>query len=74
MSCVTLSYCVMIPRFLEDWTLELLGNSKVAAKFQVTIPKAVREIRELETGDLLVFVREHDDAVSIKRGKVSIEK
>ena len=51
----------------------MLGNSKVAPKFQVTIPKAVREILELETGDLLVFVRQQD-TVSIRRGKVTVQE
>ena len=63
----------MIPKFLEDWILELLGNSKVAPKFQVTIPKAVRKILDLETGDLLVFVRQQD-TVSIRRGKVTVQE
>jgi len=51
--------------------MELLGNSKLTRKFQTTIPKSVREILELDTGDLLVFARDHDQIV-VKRGKVKI--
>jgi len=53
--------------------LDLLGDSKITGKYQVTIPKMVRELLRLENGDLLVFVKEQD-AILIKRGKVSIEK
>jgi AbrB family looped-hinge helix DNA binding protein len=64
----------LIQRFLEDvHYMDLLGDSKITGKYQVTIPKAVREILELENGDLLVFVREQN-AILVKRGKVSIEK
>ena len=64
----------MIQRFLEDVRkMDLLGDSKITGKYQVTIPKAVREMLSLENGDLLVFVREQN-AILIKRGKVSIEK
>jgi AbrB family looped-hinge helix DNA binding protein len=64
----------LIQRFLEDVRkMDLLGDSKITGKYQVTIPKAVREMLSLENGDLLVFVREQN-AILIKRGKVSIEK
>ena len=53
--------------------MDLLGDSKITGKYQVTIPKAVRKILKLRNGDLLVFVREHD-VILIKRGKLSIEK
>ena len=53
--------------------MDLLGDSKITGKYQVTIPKTVRELLRLENGDLLVFVKEQN-AILIKRGKVSIEK
>jgi len=53
--------------------MDLLGDSKITGKYQVTIPKMVRELLQLENGDLLVFVKDQN-AILIKRGKVSIEK
>jgi len=37
---------------------EILGMSKLTYKFQVTIPKKVREKFELKEGDMLVFIEE----------------
>ena len=53
--------------------MDLVGDSKITGKYQVTIPKMVRELLQLENGDLLVFVKDQN-AILIKRGKVSIEK
>jgi AbrB family looped-hinge helix DNA binding protein len=52
--------------------LKPLGNSKLSSKFQVTVPKDVRAILELDAGDLLVFLREHNQ-ILVKRGKLKIE-
>ncbi len=52
--------------------MKMLGDSKLTRKFQVAIPKSVREILKLHTGDLLVFVKNHDEIVA-KRGRVEIE-
>jgi AbrB family looped-hinge helix DNA binding protein len=51
--------------------LKFLGNSKLTVKFQVTVPKAVRKMLGLGTGDLLVFVMEEEQVV-VKRGEVRI--
>jgi AbrB family looped-hinge helix DNA binding protein len=52
--------------------LEVLGDSKLSKKFQITVPKPVREILDLETGNLLVFVVEGKRVV-LKRGEVQID-
>lgn len=52
--------------------MEFIGSSKLTGKFQATIPKSVRGILKLDTGDLLVFVRDHDQIV-VKRGKVKVD-
>jgi len=52
--------------------MEFIGSSKLTEKFQATIPKSIRGILKLDAGDLLVFVRDHDQIV-IKRGKVKID-
>lgn len=36
----------------------ILGNSKVGRRFQITIPKTVRNIFAFKEGDLVVFVEE----------------
>lgn len=51
--------------------MKVLGTSKLTRKFQVTVPKSAREILELETGDLLVFVKD-DGKIIVKRGRVEI--
>lgn len=52
--------------------MEVLGDSKLSKKFQITVPKPVREILDLETGNLLVFVVEGKRVV-LKRGEVQID-
>ena len=51
--------------------MEILGDSTVTGKYQVTVPKSVRERLKLDNGDLLVFVRDHDNVV-VKKGTVKI--
>jgi len=52
--------------------LEVVGRSVITGKFQVTVPKSVRELLDAENGDFLVFVKDHDTIV-VKRGRVKIE-
>jgi len=53
--------------------MESLGASKITRKFQATVPKLVREHLSLDDGDLLVFLKVHDEIV-VKRGTVTIDK
>ncbi|MGA3407123.1 MAG: AbrB/MazE/SpoVT family DNA-binding domain-containing protein [Candidatus Bathyarchaeia archaeon] len=53
--------------------MDSLGSSKVTRKFQVTVPKAVREAMMLEKGDFVVFVGERG-RISVKRGRLEVEK
>jgi len=53
--------------------MESIGTSKVTRKFQATVPKTVREQLSLGNGDLLVFLKVHDDIV-LKKGTVRIHK
>ncbi len=39
---------------------EILGISTITYKFQVTIPKKVREKHKLKEGDTIMFVEEND--------------
>ncbi len=39
---------------------EVLGMSTITYKFQVTIPKKVREKHHIKEGDTLMFVEEND--------------
>lgn len=52
--------------------MEILGDSKLSRKFQITVPKDVRDILRLGTGDRLVFVAEKD-RVLVKRGELQVE-
>jgi AbrB family looped-hinge helix DNA binding protein len=49
-----------------------MGDSKLTSKFQVTVPKPVREILDLDVGDLLLYVKDHDQVI-LKRGRIEIE-
>ena len=44
----------------KDSKKEVLGMSTITYKFQVTIPKKVRERYHIEEGDTLMFVEEND--------------
>jgi AbrB family looped-hinge helix DNA binding protein len=39
---------------------EILGMSTITYKFQVTVPKKVREAHNLKEGDTIMFVEEND--------------
>jgi len=52
--------------------MKLLGDSKLTSKFQVTVPKSVREILRLDAGDRLVFIKNHEQ-ILVKKGRVKIE-
>lgn len=45
---------------------EILGMSTITYKFQVTIPKRVRERFEFEKGDMLVFAEEDGRLILMK--------
>jgi len=45
---------------------EILGMSKVTYKFQITIPKRVRERFNLKEGDMLVFIEEDGKLIVVK--------
>lgn len=52
--------------------MQIIGDSKLSRKFQVTVPKNVRDILRLGSGDRLVFVAEKD-RVTVKRGELQVE-
>ncbi len=64
----------VLPYFLtvRNSHMEIIGDSKLTCKFQVTVPKYVRKLLKLDAGDLLVFVRENEQ-ILLKRAKVSIK-
>ena len=47
---------------------ETLGTTIISYKYQITIPKKVRQTYKFEKGDLIVFEVE-DDRLYIKSGK-----
>jgi AbrB family looped-hinge helix DNA binding protein len=51
--------------------LKAVGDSKLSKKFQITVPKRVRERLRLDSEDLVVFILKRNDIV-IRRGKVTI--
>jgi len=53
--------------------LDALGTSKVTRKFQATVPKAVRKHLSLDNGDLLVFLKTHNEII-LKKGAVKVVK
>lgn len=44
----------------RDSRKEILGMTTITYKFQVTIPKKVREKYHLEEGETIMFVEEND--------------
>ena len=53
--------------------MEVVGKSTITGKYQVTLPKFVREFLRAENGELIVFVKDHDK-ILVKRGTVKIEE
>jgi AbrB family looped-hinge helix DNA binding protein len=54
-------------------SMEVVGKSTITGKYQLTLPKPVREILGASNGDLLVFVKENGTIV-VKRGTVKIDE
>jgi len=52
--------------------LEVVGRSTITGKYQLTLPKNVRELMNAENGDLVVFIKD-DDRILIKRGVVEVK-
>ena len=53
--------------------MEVVGKSSITGKYQLTLPKPVREFLRAKNGDLVVFLKDRDKIV-IKRGTVKIEE
>ena len=54
-------------------SMEVVGKSTMTGKYQLTLPKFVREFLRADNGDLIVFVKDHDK-ILVKRGTVKIEE
>ena len=54
-------------------SLEVVGKSTITGRYQLTLPKRVREFLRAENGDLVVFLKD-DDRILVKRGTVKIEE
>jgi AbrB family looped-hinge helix DNA binding protein len=52
--------------------LEVVGKSTITGKYQLTLPKKVREFLGADNGDLVVFIKDHDK-ILVKRGVVKVE-
>lgn len=51
----------------KDLKREILGMSTLSHKFQVTIPKKVREKQELRANDTVMFIQEQNGRIYITR-------
>jgi hypothetical protein len=54
-------------------SIEVVGKSTITGKYQLTLPKFVREFLRADNGDLIVFIKDHD-RILVKRGTVKIEE
>jgi len=45
----------------------------MTGRYQLTLPKSVREFLKADNGDLIVFVKDHD-RILVKRGTVKIDE
>lgn len=52
--------------------MEVVGKSTITGKYQLTLPKFVREFLRADNGDLIVFIKD-DDKILVKRAKVTID-
>ncbi len=51
-----------------------MGVSKITRNFQVTIPKDIRELKDLNEGDELIFMIEEGEVKLVKRDEDILEK
>ena len=51
-----------------------MGVSKITRNFQVTVPKDVRELKDLKEGDELIFMIEEGDVKLVKKEEDILEK
>jgi len=49
-----------------------LGHSQINNKGQITVPKRVREILDVEEGSYIIFI-EKDGEIIIRKGKIIYE-
>ena len=49
---------------------KILGNSKVTRRYQITLPKDVREQFNFEIGNLIVFTTSKEGELVIKKIKI----
>ena len=47
---------------------EIMGTSKISKKFQITVPKSVREKYSLKEADLIIFIGD-EDSLALKKAK-----
>jgi len=59
--------------YLRDAMMQVLGDSRLSRKYQITVPKDARTLLELDAGDMLIFVTENGELL-IKRGRLQIEE
>ncbi len=52
--------------------MKVIGDSKVTGKFQATIPRPVRELLRLNSGDRIVFLTEGSH-VRVMKGKLEVQ-
>jgi len=52
--------------------MEVVGKSTITGKYQLTLPKSVREFLRAYNRDLIVFIRDRDK-ILVKRGTVKVE-
>lgn len=51
-----------------------MGVSKITRNFQVTVPKDIRELKDLNEGDELIFMVEEGDVKLVKKEEDILEK
>lgn len=53
--------------------MEVLGKSTITGKYQLTLPKNVRELLGADNGDFIVFLKD-EGRVLVKRGTVTLQE
>jgi len=54
-------------------SMEVVGKSTITGKYQLTLPKFVREFLRADNGDLIVFIKDRDK-ILVKRGSVKVDE
>lgn len=54
--------------------MKVIGDTRLSRKYQATVPSCVRDLLNLDAGDLVLFVQRERGEVVLKKGELRIKE